>query len=915
MHDRRGEIRGRLRRVVDQHVRPAARRHVADLTVAAWHVPPAADGTVGEPVPFGEAKDQEYAAFAIGDRWGPAWATTWFRLTGEVPADLAHPELVVDLGFAGTGAGFQAEGLVLRPDGTHVKALNPLNDWVPAVPGERVDLYVEAAANPQVHTSWNPTALGDNLGGDKLTSSADPVYRLTAAAVVEVAPEVRELLADVEVLDQLAAELAEDDARQAEILLALEAALDALDLADVPGTASAARSELAGVLGRPAYGGAHRVSAVGHAHIDSAWLWPVRESVRKVARTVANVVNLLDSGAELVYAMSSAQQWEWLREHHPALFERVKEHVAAGRFVPVGGMWVESDTNMVGGEAMARQFLVGQRWFEEHLGVTCEEVWLPDSFGYTAALPQIVRLAGCRWFLTQKISWNTTNVFPHHTFWWEGIDGTRVFTHFPPVDTYNAELTGRELAHAARNFRDKGAATRSLVPFGHGDGGGGPTREMLGARRAHRVPRRLPDRRRRDAGGVLRGRRGGVRPVIAGAGAGGELYLEIHRGTYTSQAAMKQGNRRSEHLLREAELWCSTAAVRGLLAYPADELEEIWRTVLLHQFHDILPGSSIAWVHREARATYAEVAARLEALIDRALDALAGDGDDAIVFNAGPVARNGVAALGGGFEAQALTAFVPQPPIASVVEVRGAPATSLETTFENERLRVELDDGRRDPASSRQGARPRGATARGRGEPPPAAPRPPGEVGRVGPRQLLPQEGHRPGQRRPWQSRRHRRGQPLVRRILSQATDPARRRPAGGRDAGRLARTREGPQGRLRRRRPHRPRGVRDSVRPRRPADPREHHLGRSPVRGVRAPVGARGRGGVRRGDRQRLDLRPRRDPPPARGWWHVLAGPAQPAARAAVPRPGDRPGPARVPVRTGARRRHRRAPPRRGTR
>ena len=425
MHDRRGEIRGRLRRVVDQHVRPAARRHVADLTVAAWHVPPAADGTVGEPVPFGEAKDQEYAAFAIGDRWGPAWATTWFRLTGEVPADLAHPELVVDLGFAGTGAGFQAEGLVLRPDGTHVKALNPLNDWVPAVPGERVDLYVEAAANPQVHTSWNPTAWGDHLGGDKLTSSPDPVYRLTAAAVVEVAPEVRELLADVEVLDQLAAELAEDDARQAEILLALEAALDALDLADVPGTASAARSELAGVLGRPAYDGAHRVSAVGHAHIDSAWLWPVRETVRKVVRTVANVVNLLDSGAELVYAMSSAQQWEWLREHHPALFERVEEHVAAGRFVPVGGMWVESDTNMVGGEAMARQFLVGQRWFEEHLGVTCEEVWLPDSFGYTAALPQIVTLAGCRWFLTQKISWNTTNVFPHHTFWWEGIDGTR----------------------------------------------------------------------------------------------------------------------------------------------------------------------------------------------------------------------------------------------------------------------------------------------------------------------------------------------------------------------------------------------------------------------------------------------------------------------------------------------------------
>ena len=475
MHDRRSEIRGRLRRLVDQHVRPAERRHVADLEVEAWHVPPAADGTVGEPVPFATAKAQEYDAFAVGDPWGPAWATTWFRLTGQVPADLAHAELVVDLGFQGNMAGFQSEGLVHRPDGTHVKALNPLNDWVPVTSGESVELYVEAAANPHVLTGWTPTRLGD-----KVTSSSDPVYRLVAAAVVEVRPEVRELLADIEVLDQLAAELGEDDARQVEILLALEAALDALDLADVPATASTAREALAAVLARPAYDGAHRVSAVGHAHIDSAWLWPIRETVRKVTRTVANVVNLLDDDPDLVYAMSSAQQWEWVRAEHPELFERVKAHAAAGRFVPVGGMWVESDTNMVGGEAMARQFLVGQRWFEEHLGTTCDEVWLPDSFGYTAALPQIVTQAGCRWFLTQKISWNTTNVFPHHTFWWEGIDGTRVFTHFPPVDTYTAELTGRELAHAARNFRDKGAATRSLVPFGHGDGGGGPTREMLG---------------------------------------------------------------------------------------------------------------------------------------------------------------------------------------------------------------------------------------------------------------------------------------------------------------------------------------------------------------------------------------------------------------------------------------------------
>jgi alpha-mannosidase len=667
MHDRRGEIRGRLRRVVDQHLRAAERRHVADLTVAAWHVPPAEDGTVGEPVEFGTAMIQQYDDFAIGDAWGAAWATTWFRLAGHVPADVANPELVVDLGFVGTSAGFQAEGLVHRADGSIVKGLNPLNDWVPVRPGESVELYVEAAANPMVLTGWRPTALGD-----KQTSTPDPAYRLARAAVTDVYPEVRALVADLEVLAQLAAELGDEDARQVEILLALESALDALDLRDVPGTAPRARAAVAAALARPAYDGAHRITAVGHAHIDSAWLWPVRETVRKVTRTAANVVHLLDGGEDLVYGMSSAQQWAWLAEHQPELFERVRKHVEAGRFVPVGGMWVESDTNMVGGEAMARQFLVGQRWFAEHLGTTCEEVWLPDSFGYTAALPQIFRLAGCRWFLTQKISWNTTNVFPHHTFWWEGIDGTRVFTHFPPVDTYTAELTGAQLAHAARNFREKGAATRSLVPFGHGDGGGGPTREMLG--RAARTA---------DLAGSPRVEVGTPRAFFEAAeeeyaGAPvwvGELYLEIHRGTYTSQARMKQGNRRCEHLLREAELWSATAAVRGLLDYPAEDLDRLWKVVLLHQFHDILPGSSIAWVHREARATYAAVEAELEEIVDRALDALAGDDDDEVAFNAGPVARDGVAALGGGFEA------------------RSARTSTAGRVLENEFLRVELDDG------------------------------------------------------------------------------------------------------------------------------------------------------------------------------------------------------------------------------
>ena len=226
--------------------------------------------------------------------------------------------------------------------------------------------------------------------------------------------------------------------------------------------------------------------AVGHAHIDSAWLWPVRETVRKVARTFANVLQLMETDAELVFAASSAQQYAWMRDHQPELFERIRKRVAEGRFVPVGGMWVESDTNMPGGEALARQFVHGKRFFLERARASSPtEVWLPDSFGYSAALPQIVAAPGRAGSSPRRSPGTRPTAIPHHTFGWEGIDGTRIFTHFPPVDTYNAELSGAELAQCAAAVRGEGAGQHSLVPFGWGDGGGGPTREMLAA--AHRT--------------------------------------------------------------------------------------------------------------------------------------------------------------------------------------------------------------------------------------------------------------------------------------------------------------------------------------------------------------------------------------------------------------------------------------------
>ncbi|WP_022888581.1 alpha-mannosidase [Agromyces italicus] len=671
MHDDSALVETRIARFVRERLEPARYRDRVPATIERWDAP-------GEPVPFAEAVAQGFEPVFPGTPWGRAWGTTWFRVTVssggrvaqrietrapgvETVAALAprpagvRPELVVDLGFSSVTPGFQCEALVWRPDGTIVKAVEPRNRAVPleligagfetrppssGAPQPAV-VYLEAASNPDVSQGWT---FAPTLRGEWETAGDEPLYVLGAVELALRDETVDELLHDVRVLRQLAAQLPAESSRRAQIVRALERMVDAMDPDDVAGTAAEGRGILAPVLAAPAWASSHRVHAVGHAHIDSAWLWPVRETVRKVARTFSNVDALIAEHPGFVFAASSAQQYAWLKRDYPELFERVRSRVREGSFVPVGGMWVESDTNLPGGEALARQFVAGKRFFMEEFGVEPLEVWLPDSFGYSAALPQLVHAAGSRWFLTQKISWNETNRFPHHTFRWQGLDGTEVFTHFPPVDTYNAELTGEELALAERQYAEKGVANTSLVPFGYGDGGGGPTREMLAS--AHRAA---------SLEGSPQVRLSSPREFFEAAEAeypappvwAGELYLEFHRGTYTSQARTKRGNRRCEHLLREAELWATTAAVRGAAQYPRTELDEAWQTVLLQQFHDILPGSSIAWVHREAERRYAEVAEVLEEVIERSVRALAGTGDRMLRLNAGPYAVSGVPGLGG----------------------------------------------------------------------------------------------------------------------------------------------------------------------------------------------------------------------------------------------------------------------------
>ena len=607
----------RCDRVMQQRVKPHIHTTLAACTLRSFHNP-------GEPGPSSEflAKVRNgqvpFEPFRVPGVWGTTWGTTWFEVNGHI--DMAavkgrKVELMVDLGWLDhRGPGFQSEGLVYRADGTAIKSANPRNHWIPLVYADgssTVELdehgdftvYIEAAANPFVEgpTPFSPTELGEEA-----TGTCDFPYTLSRMDITIFNEDVFAYDMDLETVSSLIRELKDDDPRYWQLAKALQRSLNIYDERDLE-TVPAARAALAGVLAEPAASSAINHIAIGHAHIDSAWLWPVRETRRKVARTVSNALALMDADPDFKYAMSSAQQYAWLEEDHPDIFKRMKRRIEEGRFIPVGGMWVESDNMIPSGESLVRQITFGRRYFKEHLGVTPRGIWLPDSFGYTGSWPQIARRAGFDWFLTQKISWNDTTKFPHHSFMWEGIDGSRIFTHFPPADTYAAWCKVQDLDCAEKNFQDKDLADRSLLLFGFGDGGGGPTRNMM--EHLHRyenlegvskVSIEEPNDFFDKAHQQLAENAGPEMPVWKG-----ELYLELHRGTLTSQQDMKRGCRQEESLLRTVEYLGAAAVLSDPeYVYPREELDRIWKTLLLNQFHDILPGSAIAWVHREAREDY-----------------------------------------------------------------------------------------------------------------------------------------------------------------------------------------------------------------------------------------------------------------------------------------------------------------------
>jgi len=382
--------------------------------------------------------------------------------------------------------------------------------------------------------------------------------------------------------------------------------------------------------------GMGKLTLAGHAHIDTAWLWPLRETQRKCARTFSTVLNLMDRYPEFHFSCSQAIQYAWIKEHYPELYTRMKQRIKEGRWELCGAPWVEPDHNIPSGESIVRQYLYGNRFFQAEFGKRSHIAWVPDSFGYTWSLPQIMKKCGLTGFVTSKIDWSLYTEFPYSMFWWEGIDGTKMFAVMPPLN-YNGNPIPSDLIEQWTKFKQKELVSELPFAFGFGDGGGGPTAEMIEYGRRLKnmvgVPQVEFGRLEDSVDRMYAEAESKDLPVY-----NGELYLELHRACQTTQARTKRNNRKCEHLFRDTEFVSCLALLEGGM-YEQQDLENAWCEVLTHQFHDILPGTSLTEVFTNADQVYADVIASTELILGRALRhvveriATAGEGTPIVVFN------------------------------------------------------------------------------------------------------------------------------------------------------------------------------------------------------------------------------------------------------------------------------------------
>ena len=574
-----------------QQIEAATYTVVAPLAIRAWWS--------REPLPFAQRQSGEERHLAVGDQWGALFECAWFQFTGTVPSAAAGQHVVLLLDVNG-------ELCVVDETGVPARGLTNVAsefDYRLGRPGKRVLEVTPHAQGGEAIAVWADAGHNDLFGfvqGDG---------KIVEAAIAVCHDEVRALYYDFEVLLDFLKVLPESSPRYQQILTGLTAVTHLL-YQGMQQVAREARAILAPLLAKRGGDPTLRISAVGHAHMDLAWLWPLRETIRKGARTFATVLVMLERYPDYIFAASQPQLYQWMKEYYPELYAKIKNEVQAGRIEPQGAMWVEPDVNVSGGEALARQILLGKHFFRQEFGVDVNYGWLPDVFGYNAALPQILKHAGLDYFSTQKLSWSLINVFPHHAFHWQGIDGTTILVHMLPEETYNSPAAPRSIHKIEENYKEKGISDHALLVFGIGDGGGGPGEEHLERlERLKNLAGLSPVTQEPTAAFFPQWAKDAARfPTWVG-----ELYLERHQGTLTTQARNKWYNRKMEWGLRE---WEWTAVFTQLLTgatYPRERLQTIWRETLLYQFHDILPGSSIKRVYDESVPRYQALLAEVTA--------------------------------------------------------------------------------------------------------------------------------------------------------------------------------------------------------------------------------------------------------------------------------------------------------------
>jgi alpha-mannosidase len=561
-------------------------------------------------IPYTEAILETYRPTKVGEQFGPGWSTHWFKVEIEIPADWKGEEVHLLWDSSSEAAIYQddipAQGLTGSANSWTSDALRKEYRLIRSASGEeKLVVWVEIACN--------------HLFGLEGGLNANPQLGLLRQAEIAVFDRPAwDLYWDFKIIADMAQYLPDNAPRAGQALYAANAMVNAIHLEDRT-TWPAARAIASEFFSAHNGDGQHNISAIGHAHIDTAWLWPLAETRRKCIRTFSSALRYMEDYPEYKFTCSQAVQYEWIKEMQPELYAKIKTRVAEGRFVPAGGTWVEMDCNIPTGESFVRQFLFGERYFRQEFGITCDEFWEPDVFGYSAALPQIMRGFGIKNFLTQKLSWNQFNKLPDQTFYWEGLDGSRVLTHFPPTDTYNSVASVKEVIYHVNNFKDHDRARESYLVFGYGDGGGGPTLGMLEQLQRMKDVDGLPRIEIRPPHEFFTRCREDAKDLATWVG---ELYFELHRGTYTTQAHNKRYNRQSEFLLHNIEFLSAVNQVIQNQAYPAADLDQMWKTVLLNQFHDIIPGSSITMVYQESTVQYLDLIKKGTVLQNRAIESI-----------------------------------------------------------------------------------------------------------------------------------------------------------------------------------------------------------------------------------------------------------------------------------------------------